>query len=131
MDELQTPEMISFVEKQTKATREFFKGISKGVTVGGKLAQVQDITQATKFAIKKGIVPDLVQKPAFVKLFKNVQLERDMFADDSHKEYLDGEEWVRLMSVVGILAFKMDPDLTKRLPTSVDKAGFLLQLVQK
>jgi hypothetical protein len=103
--------------------------ISKNEIIEGTLYKTIDITQSTKFVIKKKIVPDLIPKSAFVRLFKNVQISEDIFASEVHNEYLNEKEFGRLVAAMGILSFKMDEEFDRKFPKNEDKVHAMIKLI--
>lgn len=83
----------------------------------------------TKLLINQKIVPELLPKSTAVQLFKNVQYQPDIFANDSRNEYLNDEEFVKFVGALGLLAFKLEEDWDKKYKSNFDKISAMVKLL--
>lgn len=88
-----------------------------------------DILAINKISIDRGIVPQLISKPDFVRLFKLTQKEFMDHDKKTRNEWLNLEQCKRFMAAVGIYAFSMDENLDKKYPSAKDKAGAAIALL--
>ena len=99
----------------------FFEDNSKRKDFSDRTIDIIDLTQATKIAIEYTVVPDLISKVDFVKIFKLIQEDLDELDKKQHRDYLDHNEFKKFLAAVGIHAYTEDERLNEKFPTSESK----------
>lgn len=133
LDELFSSEVQEYLNssKEMEYYSQFFSNNSKKIDVDDKTKEVIDLRLATKISIDLRVIPDLILMINFVKLFKLVQTDLDSLSKVSHKDYLDKEEFKKLIAAVGIFAYSEEETLKAKFPKSVQKVVSIMSLYTK
>jgi len=131
LDELYSPEVQDLLnnKKKMELYNRFFDDNSKKRTLSdGTTKDVIDIKQAAKITIDLSIIPDIISKIHFIKLFKLVQKDLDVLDKAHHNDYLEKNEFKELIAAVGIHAYTEDETLKVKFPKSEQKVASVLKL---
>ena len=111
---------------------ELFENNCKEIHVGDKTIKVVDLIQATKLSIDLGIIPDVISKFNFVKLFKFCQpSEINLSSKAQYRDYLTQDEYKYLLASVGIFSYNEDETLKSKFPRSEQKVISIMKLYTK
>lgn len=142
LDEVYSPEVQDLLndKKKMEIYDRFFDENSKRINFGDYIKDVIDLKITSKLAIDISVVPDLISKTHFVKLFKLVQKDSDAYfknkqsyntksaGSHKHRDYLDKNEFKELIAAVGIHAYTEDESLKARFPKSEQKVESMFKL---
>lgn len=109
LDELYSPDVQDLLNdrKQMTFLRDLFDVNSKKVNEDGKTIDVVDLIAANKISINISVIPDLISKLNFVKLFKIVQpSEMNLLSKSKNKDYLTFDEFKHLIAATGIYSYR-------------------------
>lgn len=109
LDELYSPDVQDLLndKKQMAYLRDLFDVNSKKVHEDGKTIDVVDLIAANKISINISVIPDLISKLNFVKLFKIVQpSEMNLLSKSKNRDYLTFDEFKHLIAATGIFSYR-------------------------
>ncbi|CAI2365487.1 unnamed protein product [Moneuplotes crassus] len=134
LDELYSPGVQDYLADKKKMVYyvELFENNCKEIHADGKTVKVIDIIQANKLSIDLGIIPDVISKLNFVKLFKFCQpSENSLSSRAKYREYLLEEEFKHLIAAIGIFVFNQDAELKNKYHESKKHSSSKLKSEQK
>jgi hypothetical protein len=134
LDELYTPQVQDFLtnKKKMEYFNRFFDNNCKRDTFDSEVKDTIDLVQGTKISIELSIIPDLISKVNFVKLFKFCQQGEILKPYKAqHRDYLTREEFRNLIASIGIFSYSEDESLKEKFPLSVQRAVSVMKLYTK
>jgi hypothetical protein len=133
LDELYSADVQELLNDRKKMAylRDLFDVNSKKFSEEGKTIDVIDLIGATKISIDLGVIPDLISKFNFVKLFKIVQpSEMNVSSKAKNKDYLIFDEFKHLVAATGVFSYTNEV-LKAKFPKAVQKVVSIMKLYTK